>query len=136
MALSARRLDISCGQDRLLPGERAAVGFLDCGRGALSAVTHHTAELVERMRDHRMATERLSADIFKAGFFQSDVAGGAAIYDSELRQPDLLDPIVFAKVALQGYRFSATCNQRQILLLIVTPFTEVILGWRDGHRNQ
>jgi len=64
------------------------------------------------------------------------VAGGAAIYHSELRQPDLLDSIVFVKVALQGYRFSATGNQLQILLLVVTPFTEVVLGRRDGHRNQ
>ncbi len=54
-----------------------------------------------------MAAEGLRADIGEAGFFQSDVAGGAAIYDSELRKPDLLDAIVLVKVALQGYRFSA-----------------------------
>ena len=136
MALAARRLDIPCRQDGLLPGERAAVGFLDRGRGALAAMAHYATELVQCVRDYWMAAEGLSANIFEAGFFQSDVAGGTSIHDSELRQPDLLDAIVFAKVALQGYRFSATCNQRQILLLIVTPFTEVILGWRDGHRNQ
>src|ERR1039458_6000222 len=136
MALAARRLDIACRQDWLLPGERAAVGFLDGGRRSLPAVTHHAAELVERVRDYRMLTERLGADVGKTGFFQSNVAGGTAIHDSELRKPDLLDSIVFVKVALQAYRVSATCNQRQILLLIVAPFTEVVLGRRDGQENQ
>jgi hypothetical protein len=112
------------------------VSLLDGGRGALPTVTHHAAELVERVRDYRMPTERLGADIGKTGLFQSDVAGGTAIYDSELRKPDLLDSIVFVKVALQGYRVSAAHNQRQILLLVVTPFAEVVLGWCDGQRNQ
>ena len=95
MALPAGRLYVPCRQNRLLPGQRAAVGFLDGGRRALSAVTHHAAELVERVRDYRMPAEGLgNVDIGEAGFFQSGVAGGAAIYDSELRKPDLLDASV------------------------------------------
>ena len=107
MALSARRLDIACRQNRLLPRQRAAVGFFDGGRWALPAVAHHAAELVKRVRNHRMLAERLRADIGQTGFFQSDVAGGAAIHDSELRQPDLLDAVVSWK-----WRCSVTASPR------------------------
>src|SRR5208282_3095374 len=135
MALPAGRLYVPCRQDRLLPGLRAAVGLLDGGRRALPAVTHHAAELVKRVRDYRMPAERLrKVGIGQARFFQSGVAGGAAIYDSELRNPDLLDSVV--EVALQSYRFSPAPNQRQVLFLVVTPFTEVIFGRRNGQRNQ
>ena len=137
MALPARRLDVACRQDRLLPGQRAAVRFLDGGRGALPTVAHHATELVKGMRNYRMAAERLgNVGIGQARFFRSDVAGGAAIDDSELRKPDLLGVVVFVKVPLQCYRVSTGLNQRKILLLIVTPFTEVIFGWCDGQRNQ
>ena len=136
MALSAGRLDVPCRQDRLLPGQRAAVGFLNGGRRALPTVTHHAAELVKRVRDYRMLAERLGADIGKTRFFQSDVASGAAIDDSELRQPDLLDSVVVVEVALQRDRVSAAANQRQILFLIVAPFAEVILGRCNGQQNQ
>src|ERR1019366_1145421 len=124
MALSARGLDIARRKNGLLPGQRAAVGLLDCGRRALPAVTHRATELVERVRDYRMATEGLSADIGKTGFFQSDVAGGATIDHSELREPDLLGPVVLTELALQGHRVSAARDQRQILLLVVAPFTK------------
>ena len=106
MALPAGRLDVACRQDRLLPRQRAAVGFLDGGRRALPTMTHDAAELVERVRNNRMLAERLGADIGKTRFFQSDVAGGAAIDDSELRQPDLLDSVVVVEVALQCDRVS------------------------------
>src|ERR1019366_1081073 len=134
MALPAGRLDVPRRQDRLLPGQRAAMGFLDCGRRALPTVTHHAAELVKRVRDYRMHAERLCADIGKTGFFQSHVAGGAAIYDSELRKPYLLDAVV--EVALQCDGVSPAPNQRQIPFLVVAPFTEAILRRRNGQRNQ
>jgi len=94
MALPAGRLDIPRRQNWLFPSQRTAVGFFDRGRSALPTVTHHAAKLVRRVRDCRMLAERLCADIGKTGFFQSDVAGGAAIDDSEPRKPDLLDPVV------------------------------------------
>ena len=112
------------------------MGFLDGGRRTLSTVTHHAAELVKRVRDYRMPAERLCADIGKTGFFQSDVAGGAAIYDSQLRKPDLLDPVVVLEMALQCDRVSPAPNQRQILVLVMTPFAEVVLGRCNGQRNQ
>src|SRR5260370_10701616 len=134
MTLPAGRLDIACRQDRLLPGQRAAVGFFDGGRRPLSTVTHHAAELVKRVRDYRMHTERLGADIGETGFFQSGMAGGTAIDDSELRKPYLLDAVV--EMALQRYRLSPAPNQREIFVLVMAPFTEVILGRRDGERDQ
>ena len=134
MALSAGRLDVPRRQKRLLPGQRAAVGFLDGGGGALSTVTHYASELVGRVRDRRMRAKRLSVDIGKAGFFQSDVASGAAIDNSQLRKPDLLDSIV--EVALQRDRIPARPNQRQILFLVVPPLAEVILSRCDGQGYQ
>ena len=133
MALPAGRLDIARRQNRLLPGQRAAVRFLDGGGSALPTVTHHAAKLVRGVRDYRVRAERLRADIGKTGFFQSDVAGGAAIDNSELRKPDLLDSVV--EVALQRDRVSPGPNQRQIMFLVMPPFTEVVLGRRNGQRN-
>ena len=80
-----------------------------------------------------MLPERLRADIGKTGFFQSNVAGRAAIDGSELWKPYLLDPGV--KMALQCNRVSARSNHCQVLILVVTPFTEVILRRCDGQRN-
>src|SRR5271165_1706302 len=130
MALAAGGLHIARRQDWLLPRQRAAVSFFDGSCSALSAVTHHAAKLVGGVRDHRVLAEGLSADVGETGFFQSDVAGGAAIDDSELRKPDLLNPAV--EVALQCDRVSARANQRQVLVLIVPPFAEVILRRCDG----
>src|ERR1035441_6238170 len=59
MALPAGRLYVPCRQSRLLPGLRAAVSLLNGGRGALPAMTHHAAELVERVWDYRMPAEGL-----------------------------------------------------------------------------
>ena len=135
MALPAGRLDVSCRQDRLLPGLRTAVSLFNGGRRALPTVTHYAAELVKRVRDYRMPAKRLGkVGIGQARFFQPGVAGGAAIYDPKLRMPDLLDAVV--EVALQCYRFSPAPNQRQILILVMTPFTEVVLSRRNGQRNQ
>ncbi len=135
MTLPARRLNITRRQGRLLPCQRTAVGFLDGGCRALPAVTHYAAVLIKGVRDDRMPPKRLCADVSQAGFFQSEVAGGAAIDDSELRKPDLLDALLPAKMALQGYRVSTAADQRQILLLVATPFTEIILGRRNGQRK-
>src|SRR5437588_4798293 len=82
MALPAGGLHIPRQQNGLLPGQRAAVGFLDSGRSTLPSVTHYAAELVRRVRDHRMPAERLSANVGEAGFFQPDVTGSTAIDDS------------------------------------------------------
>src|ERR1700690_3821385 len=133
MALPAGRLNIARRQNRLLPGQRAAMSLLDGGRSALPTVAHDAAELVRCVRDHGMAAERLCADVGKAGLFQSDVAGGAAIDNAEPGKPDLLDPVV--EVSLQCNRVSPGPNQRQVLLLVVAPFTEVILRRCNGQRN-
>lgn len=97
-------------------------------------MTHYTTELFRGVRDYRMPAEWLCGDIGKTRFLQSHVASGAAINNSKLRKPDLLDPAV--EVALQRDRVSPRPNQGQILFLIVAPFTEVILRRCDGQRNQ
>src|SRR5579863_2618748 len=130
VALPAGRLHILRRQDWLLPGEGAAVGFLDGGGSALSAVTHHAAELIERMRNDGMPAKRLGRNIRQAGFLQSYVAGSATIDDSEAGKPYLVNPAL--EMALQRHRVSATSNQREILLLIVAPLAEVIFRRRDG----
>ena len=94
MALPAGGLDAPCWKDG-----RSHPSALRCAsptvRARPAAMAHGAAELVPCcVRDYRMPAERLCADIGKTGFFQSDVASGAAIYDSELRKPDLLDPAV------------------------------------------
>ena len=94
MALPARRLDILCRKNWLFPRQRAAVRLLDGGRCALSTVTHDATKLVRGVRDYRVGTKRLGADIGETGFFQSDMASSAAIDNSELRKPDLLDSVV------------------------------------------
>ena len=110
MTLSARRLDVARRQDGLLPRQRAAVGFLNSSCRTLSAMTHDATELVERVRYCRMLAEWLRADIGQGRFFQAGVAGGAAIHDSELRQPDLLDSVMVVKVALQCDRVASVAN--------------------------
>jgi hypothetical protein len=58
-------------------------------------MTHHAAELVERVWDYRMPAEGLGkVGIGQARFFQSGVTGSAAVYDSELWNPYLLDAVV------------------------------------------
>src|ERR1035441_3842451 len=95
MALPAGRLYVPCRQSRLLPGLRAAVSLLNGGRGSLPEVTHHAADLLEHWWDYRMSAEALGkVGIGQARFFQSGVAGSAAVYDSELRNPYLLDAVV------------------------------------------
>src|SRR5579863_10211407 len=119
MALSAGRLDKARRQNWLLPGKSAAVSLFHGGSSTLSAMTHHAAKLVRRMWDYRMAAERLRADIGKARFFQSHVTSSAAIDDSELQKPYLLDSVM--EVTLQRDRVTARANQRQVLFLKVTP---------------
>jgi hypothetical protein len=58
------------------------MSFLDGGRCALPAVTHHAAELVRGVRNYRMPTKRLRTDVGKTGFFQSHMAGGAAVHNA------------------------------------------------------
>ncbi len=134
MALSARGLDVASGKQRLFPGQRAAVGFFDGSRNSLAAVAHHAAELVDVMGNNGMFAEWLHADVGQTGFFQSDVASGAAVHDTEFRMPYLLDAPL--KMALQGDGFTSAANHAQVGFLIMPPFTEVMLSRRDGERQQ
>ena len=108
--------------------------FGHSGRSALAAVADRASELVESMRYYGMLPERLRVHIGEAGFFQTNMATGAAVDHSEIGQPDLLNPSL--KMALQGHSIAAIANHLQIAVLIVTPLAEVVFRGSDGKRNQ
>src|SRR5262249_45371429 len=91
MALPTPRLDVAGRKNRLLPCQGAAVRLFHRGRGALSAMAYHAAELFHVVGNYGMSTVRLQAYISKTGFLQSHVAACAAIRNSKFRMPDLLN---------------------------------------------
>src|ERR1700686_336427 len=134
MAFAAGRLDVFRGQNRLLPCQRAVVRLGNRSGRALSAMANRASELIELVRNRRMRAEGLIRNIRETGFFQPDVATGAAVYDSEFGQPDLLDPAV--KVALQRIRIAAVADHPEIAVLIVPPLAEEILRRSNRQRTQ
>ena len=68
------------------------VRLRNCGGLSLAAVTDHATESIQRVRNYRMLPEWLLAHIRKTRFIQPQVASGAAVNDTEFRQPDLMDP--------------------------------------------
>src|SRR6202007_250990 len=81
-----------------------------------------------------MRAIRLRGDIGEAGFFHSNVTGGAAVDHAQLGQPDLLNSSL--KVPLQRVGVTAIANHLQISVLIVPPLAEEILGWSDCHGEE
>ncbi len=81
-----------------------------------------------------MRAERLVGNIREAGFFQSDVATGAAVDHAEFGQPDLLDAAL--EVALQRVGVAAVADHPEIAVLVVPPLAEEILGGSDGERRE
>ena len=134
MALSAGRFDVARRQERLLPGQGAVVGFLDRSGNSLPAVAHRTAELIEVVRNRRVFAKWLHGNISQAGFLQANVAGSAAVDNSEFGMPDLLNSAL--KMPLQGDGIAARANHVQIGVLIVPPFAEMMFGGRDREREQ
>ena len=70
----------------------------------------------------------------RLGFFQSDVATGAAVDDAEFGQPDLLDAAL--EVALQRVGIAAVADHPKIAVLVVPPLAEEILRGSDRQRGQ
>jgi hypothetical protein len=133
MALSAGRLDVARRQDRLLPCQRAAVGFLDRGCRALPAVTHHAAELIERVWDYRDVANGCDADIGQDWLLSSPT--WQVVQRSTT--PSCGSQICWIRRRESGAAMSPRLrgsNQRQILILVVTPFTEMILGRGNGQQ--
>lgn len=108
--------------------------FFDAGCRTLSAVAKYATHLFGGVGNHRMAAKWLRAYIHEASFLLADMAGCTTIDNSQFRQPCLLNSAL--EVALESDGFSAPANQPQIILLIMAPLAEIILGWRDGERNQ
>src|SRR5271165_2060306 len=91
MALPATGLDVLRRQQWLFPLLGSVVGFFDRRCGALPTMASGAAELGQRVRNHRMLAKSYRADIGESVFFQSKMAGGAAIRDLLLGNPNLLD---------------------------------------------
>ena len=62
------------------------------------------------------------------------MAGGATVGHLLLGYPDLLDAAL--EVAFEGDRIGAPADEMQVLLLIMTPLAEVVLGGRDGQQHK
>src|SRR5579864_7113214 len=129
MALSARRLDVLCRKNRLLPSQRAVVRLLDSRCRSLPAMADRASEFVQLMGNHGVSPVRLPRHIGQSGFLQSNVATGATIDHPEFRQPDLLDASL--EVPLQRVRFAAVADHPQIAVLIMPPLAEEILRWSN-----
>src|ERR1035441_3155249 len=134
VALTARRLDVLGGKSRLLPGQRAVVRLGHRGGRALPAMADRAPELIELVRDHGMRAERLVGNVGKSGFFEPDVATGAAVDNAQFGQPHLLDSA--PEVALQSVGIAAVANHTEIAVLGVPPLAEEILGGSNGQRRQ
>src|SRR5208337_4478304 len=100
----------------------------------LSAMADSTAELSQRVRNHRMFAECDRVHIGKTGFFQTQMAGGATVRDLLIGHPYLLDAAL--EVPFQRDRVGASANEMQVLLLIMAPLAEVVLGRRDGQQHK
>ena len=109
MALSATGLDVLRRQQRLFPLLGCVVRFFHGGGGALSAMAGGAAKLRQRVRNDRMLAKCYRADIGKAVFFQSKMAGGAAVGHLLLGNPDLLDAAF--EMAFQGDGVGAAANE-------------------------
>ena len=134
VALPAAGIQVIRGQQRLLPRQGAAVSLADRSRRSLAAVTGHTTELRQGVWNRRMRPERLLLNVAQAGLLQSDVTGGAAVHHALIGQPDLLDAVLHP--LLQRDCFGAPANQVLVLVLVVAPLAEVVLGGHDRQRNQ
>jgi hypothetical protein len=106
------------------------VGFGNCSGRTLAAMTDDAAKFIQTMRDRRVAAEGLRAYIHQARLVEARVATLAAIHHAEIREPYLTDAAL--KMALQRHGIATVVDQAEVLLLIVTPLAEMILGRSDG----
>ena len=109
MALPATGLDVLRRQQRLLPLLGGVVRFFHGGGGALSAMAGGTAKLRQRVRNDRVLAERYRANICQAVFFQSEMAGRAAVGHLLFGNPDLLNAALI--MALQGHGIGAATDE-------------------------
>src|SRR5271165_3110399 len=91
VALSAAGFDVSRWQNRHFASACAVVCLGDRGGGPLATMTNYAAKCSQRMRNYRMTAERLRRHICEACFSQSFMACCAAIDDTKVRQPHLLN---------------------------------------------
>src|SRR5215467_3659424 len=101
------------------------------GRRALAAMALRASELIQKVRNHWMFAVWLYGNVSEARLFQSDMATGAAINDTQIRQPHLLNTSL--KVPLQGIGLAAVPDETEISVLIVPPLAEEVLRRSNRH---
>jgi len=106
------------------------VSFLYRGGRTLTVVANHAAKFRQRMRHGRVWTEWLGSGVRQTIFLERYVAGGAAVHNVLLGNPDLLNAAL--KAALQAGGVWALRNHLTILPLKMAPLAEEIPGGSDG----
>ena len=134
VALAAAGLNVTRGQDRFLAGAFAVVRFGNRGGRALPAMADDATESVQCVRNCRVFAEGLLTHVAKTGLIQSQVAGGAAVNDAQIRQPYLMNARL--ESAAQADSISAIADQSEVATLIAMPLAEVLLCRRDRKRQQ
>src|SRR5208337_5571145 len=86
------------------------------------------------MRNYRVLAKCYGTDVRQARFFHPEMAGGATVGYLLLGHPYLLEPSL--EVPFKGDRVGASADETQILLLIMAPLAEVVLGRRDGQQHK
>src|SRR5271166_3734719 len=84
------------------------------------------AKFRQRVRYDRVLAESHRADIGEAGFFQSKMAGSAAVGYLLVGNPDLLNAAFI--MALQCNGISTPTDEMKVLLLVASPLAEVVFG--------
>jgi hypothetical protein len=107
--------------------------FDGCSR-TLSAVADDTTEFREGVRNRRVGQKGLNRGTGQAGFLKRHMAGGAAINNVLLRQPNLLESTL--EMLLQLCRIGARPHQTQVLALVNAPGTVLLFDCANRQRDQ
>jgi len=136
MADAARGLDITSGQEWLLPRQRGFVGLSDLGGGTLAAMAHHASPFLHAVRNRRMGAKGLRhGSVGEARLGHARVASGATVDHIHLGNPNLFDSGLIIGQQTLGVR--PCLRETSVLALIAFPWLEEIPGGRNGqHRDK
>jgi hypothetical protein len=93
-----------------------------------------TPEFRQGVRNGRMLAEGDRTNVVETGFFQSEMASGAAVGDLLLGKPNLLN--AGFEVPLESDSIGASANEVQVLLLITMPLVKMVFRWSDSEQDQ
>ena len=83
--------------------------------------------------DDGVLAERLLSDVGKTSFLQAQVAGGAAVHNTQFRQPNLMNS--WLEAPAQADCITAIADESQVFALIAVPLAEVLFCRRDSQRQ-